>query len=48
VNLSSDRRHAPGVVGRVSFAHARFGKLTIRVDSARKHVIVDGLAASAS
>jgi acid phosphatase type 7 len=48
VNLSSDRLHAPGVVGRVSFAHARSGKLTIRVDSARKHVIVDGLAVSAS
>ena len=48
VNLSSDRPHAPGIVGRVSFAHARSGRLAIRVVSAGKRVVVDGLAASAS
>ena len=48
VDLSSDRLHAPRVVGQVSFAHARSGTLAIRVVSAGKRVVVDGLAASAS
>jgi hypothetical protein len=44
VDLSSDRRQAPRVVGLVSFAHARSGTLAVRVVSAGKRVVVDGLA----
>jgi hypothetical protein len=44
VDLSSDRRRAPRDLGLVSFARARSGTLAIRVVSAGKRVVVDGLA----
>ncbi len=48
IRLSSDRLRAPRIVGQVSFARARSGTLTVRVVSAGKRVVVDGLASSAS
>jgi hypothetical protein len=44
VDLSSDRRRAPRVVRLVSFARPRSGTLAIRVVSAGKRVVIDGLA----
>ena len=44
VDLSSDRRRAPRAVGLVSFGRARSGRLAVRVVSAGKRVVVDGLA----
>jgi hypothetical protein len=48
VDLSSDRLHAPRLVGRVSFAGVRSGTLAIRVVSSGSRVIVDGVAASSA
>jgi acid phosphatase type 7 len=46
VNLSSDRRRGPQVVGQFSFERPHSGTLAVRVVSAGKRVVVDGLAVS--